>query len=98
MFVRFIWCAKHCDKLEISDVLSFLTCYFFVSLFVMFIFLLLLLEKPQKNFVVGLKLKGEFKQVYEDLENLETKTLVRDIENNVGALIQIIMINLKLVL
>ena len=64
----------------------------------MFIFLLLLLEKPQKNFVVGLKLKGEFKQVYEDLENLETKTLVRDIENNVGALIQIIMINLKLVL
>ena len=71
---------------------------FFVSLFVMFIFLLLLSGKPQKNFVVGLKLKGEFKQVYEDLENLETKTLVRDIEKNVGALIQIIMINLKLVL
>ena len=47
---------------------------------------------------MGLKLKGEFKQVYEDLENLETKTLVRDIEKNVGALIQIIMINLKLVL
>ena len=80
------------------DVLSLFDVLFFVSLFVMFVFLLLLSEKPQKNFVVGLKLKGEFKQEYEDLENLETKTLVRDIEKNVGALIQIIMINLKLVL
>ena len=46
----------------------------------MFILLLLLTEEPQKNFVVGLKLKGEFKQVYEDLENPETKTLVQNIE------------------
>ena len=76
----------------------FLTCYFCFAFCNFVIFLLLLSEKPQKNFVVGLKLKGEFKQVYEDLENLETKTLVRDIEKNVGALIQIIMINLKLVL
>ena len=60
---------------------------FFVSLIVMFILLSLLPEEPQKNFVVGLKLKREFKQVYEDLENPETKTLVRDIEKNVGALV-----------
>lgn len=65
----------------------FLKCYFFVSLIVMFILLSFLPEEPQKNFVVGLKLKREFKQVYEDLENPETKTLVRDIEKNVGALV-----------
>lgn len=65
----------------------FLKCYFFFSLIVMFILLSLLPEEPQKNFVVGLKLKREFKQVYEDLENPETKTLVRDIEKNVGALV-----------
>ena len=76
----------------------FLTCYFFASLFVMFILLLLLTEEPQKNFVVGLKLKGEFKQVYEDLENPETKTLVQNIEKNVGAIVSISMINLKLAL
>ena len=76
----------------------FLTCYFFASLFVMFILLLLLTEEPQKNFVVGLKLKGEFKQVYEDLENPETKTLVQNIEKNVGAMVSISMINLKLAL
>ena len=69
-----------------------------VSLFVMFILLLLLTEELKKNVVVGLKLKGEFKQVYENLENSETKTLVRDIEKNVSALVKIIMINLKLVL
>ena len=76
----------------------FLTCYFFASLFIMFILLLLLTEEPQKNFVVGLKLKGEFKQVYEDLENPETKTLVQNIEKNVGAMVSISMINLKLAL
>ena len=69
-----------------------------VSLFVMFILLLLLTEELKKNVVVGLKLKGEFKQVYENLENSETKTLVRDIEKNVSALVKIIMINLRLVL
>ena len=85
----------------------FLTCYFLcnvgfrvhvVSLFVMFILLLLLIEELQENFVVGLKLKGEFKQVYKDLENPETKTLVQNIEKNVSALVKIIMINLRLVL
>ena len=70
----------------------------FASLFVMFILLLLLTEEPQKNFVVGLKLKGEFKQVYEDLENPEAKTLVQNIERNVGAMVSISMINLKLAL
>ena len=69
-----------------------------VSLFVMFILLLLLTEELKKNVVVGLKLKGEFKQVYENLENSETRKLVRDIEKNVSALVKIIMINLKLVL
>ena len=69
-----------------------------VSLFVMFILLLLLTEELKKNVVVGLKLKGEFKQVYENLENSETKTLVRDIKENVSALVKIIMINLKFVL
>ena len=64
----------------------------------MFILLLLLTEEPQKNFVVGLKLKREFKQVYEDLENPETKTLVQNIEKNVGAMVSISMINLKLAL
>ena len=64
----------------------------------MFILLLLLTEELKKNVVVGLKLKGEFKQVYENLENSETKTLVRDIEKNVSALVKIIMINLRLVL
>ena len=64
----------------------------------MFILLLLLTEEPQKNFVVGLKLKGEFKQVYEDLENPETKTLVQNIEKNVGALVSVSIINLKLAL
>ena len=85
----------------------FLTSYFLcsvgctvkvVSLFVMFILLLLLTEELKKNVVVGLKLKGEFKQVYENLENSETRKLVRDIEKNVSALVKIIMINLKLVL
>ena len=71
---------------------------FLLRFFVMFILLLLLTEEPQKNFVVGLKLKGEFKQVYEDLENPETKTLVQNIEKNVGALVSISMINLKLAL
>ena len=80
------------------DVLSLFDVLFFASLFVMFIFLLLLTEEPQKNFVVGLKLKGEFKQVYEDLENPETKTLVQNIEKNVGAMVSISMINLKLAL
>ena len=64
----------------------------------MFMFLLLLTDTPKKDFVVGLKLKGEFKQAYEDLENPETKTLVKKIEKNVSALVKIIMINLKLVL
>ena len=64
----------------------------------MFILLLLLTEELKKNVVVGLKLKGEFKQVYENLENSETRKLVRDIEKNVSALVKIIMINLKLVL
>ena len=70
-----------------------MTCYFFttVSLFVTFILLLLLTEEPQKNFVMVLKLKGEFKQVYENLENPETKMLVRDIEKNVSALVIIII-------
>lgn len=80
------------------DVLSLFDVLFFASLFVMFILLLLLTEEPQKNFVVGLKLKGEFKQVYEDLENPETKTLVQNIEKNVGAMVSISMINLKLAL
>ena len=69
------------------DVLSLFEVLFFVSLFAMFILLLLLTEEPQKTFVVGLKLKGEFKQVYKDLENPGTKTLIRDIEKNVGALV-----------
>ena len=64
----------------------------------MFILLLLLTEELQENFVVGLKLKGEFKQVYKDLEKPETKTLVQNIEKNVSALVKIIMINLRLVL
>ena len=80
------------------DVLSLFDVLFFASLFVMFILLLLLTEEPQKNFVVGLKLKGEFKQVYEDLENPETKKLVQNIEKNVGAMVSISMINLKLAL
>ena len=80
------------------DVLSLFDVQFFASLFVMFILLLLLTEEPQKNFVVGLKLRGEFKQVYEDLENPETKTLVQNIEKNVGAMVSISMINLKLAL
>ena len=80
------------------DVLSLFDVLFFASLFVMFLLLLLLTEEPQKNFVVGLKLKGEFKQVYEDLENPETKTLVQNIEKNVGAMVSISMINLKLAL
>ena len=80
------------------DVLSLFDVLFFASLFVMFILLLFLTEEPQKNFVVGLKLKGEFKQVYEDLENPETKTLVQNIEKNVGAMVSISMINLKLAL
>ena len=75
-----------------------LRCYFFILLFVMFMFLLLLTDTPKKDFVVGLKLKGEFKQAYEDLENPETKTLVKKIEKNVSALVKIIMINLKIVL
>ena len=62
-----------------------------VSLFVTFILLLLLTEEPQKNFVMVLKLKGEFKQVYENLENPQTKMLVRDIEKNVSALVIIII-------
>ena len=64
----------------------------------MFMFLLFLTDTPKKDFVVGLKLKGEFKQAYEDLENRETKTLVKKIEKNVSALVKIIMINLKIVL
>lgn len=69
-----------------------------VSLFVTFILFLLLTEEPQKNFVMVLKLKREFKQVYENLENLETKMLVRGIEENVSALVMIIIINFRLVL
>ena len=64
----------------------------------MFILLLLLTEELKKNVVVELKLKGEFKQVYDNLKNSETKTLVQNIKNNVSALVKIIMINLKLVL
>ena len=64
----------------------------------MFMFLLFLTDTPKKDFVVGLKLKGEFKQAYEDLENPETKRLVKKIEKNVSALVKIIMINLKIVL
>ena len=45
-----------------------------------------------------LKLKREFKQVYENLENPETKMLVRGIEENVSALVIIIIINFRLVL
>ena len=71
---------------------------FFILLFVTFMFLLFLTDTPKKDFVVGLKLKGEFKQAYEDLENPETKTLVKKIEKNVSALVKIIMINLKIVL
>ena len=78
------------------DILFLFDVLFFASLFVMFILLFLLTEEPQKNFVVGLKLKGEFKQVYEDLENPETKTLVQNIVKNVGVLVSISMINLKL--
>ena len=69
-----------------------------VSLFVTFILFLLLTEEPQKNFVMVLKLKREFKQVYENLENLETKMLVRGIEENVSALVLIIIVNFRLVL
>ena len=71
---------------------------FFILLLVMFMLLLLPTDIPKKDFVVGLKLKGEFKQEYENLENPETKTFVRKIEKNVSALVKIIMINLKLVL
>ena len=82
------------------DLLSFYDVLFFylvnckvpaVSLFVTFTLLLLLTEEPQKNFVMVLKLKGEFKQVYENLENPQTKMLVRDIEKNVSALVIIII-------
>ena len=71
---------------------------FFILLLAMFMLLLLPTDTPKKDFVVGLKLKGEFKQEYENLENPETKTFVRKIEKNVSALVKIIMINLKLVL
>ena len=64
----------------------------------MFMFLLFPTDTPKKDFVVGLKLKGEFKQEYENLENPETKPFVQKIEKNVSALVKIIMINLKLVL
>ena len=64
----------------------------------MFMLLLLSTDTPKKDFDVGLTLKGEFKQVYENLENPETKTLVKKIEKNVSALVKIIMINLKIVL
>ena len=64
----------------------------------MFMLLLLPTDTPKKDFDVGLKLKGEFKQAYENLENPETKMLVKKIEKNVSALVKIIMINLKLVL
>ena len=49
--------------------------------------LLLPTDTPKKDFDVGLKLKGEFKQAYEDLENPETKTLVKKIGKNVSALV-----------
>ncbi|XP_066025209.1 uncharacterized protein [Pocillopora verrucosa] len=39
-------------------------------------------DTPKKDFDVGLKLKGEFKQEYENLENPETKMLVKKIEKN----------------
>ena len=71
---------------------------FFILLLVMFMLLLLPTDTPKKDFVVGLKLKGEFKQEYENLENPKTKTFVRKVEKNVSALVKIIMINLKLVL
>ena len=64
----------------------------------MFMLLLLPTDTPKKDFDVVLTLKGEFKQVYENLENPETKMLVKKIEKNVSALVKIIMINLKLVL
>lgn len=64
----------------------------------MFVLLMLLTEEPQKNFFVELKLKGEFKQVYGDLENPETKALVQNIEKNVSALVKIVMITFRLVL
>ena len=64
----------------------------------MFMLLLLPTDTLKKDFDVGLTLKGEFKQVYENLENPETKRLVKKIEKNVSALVKIIMINLKLVL
>ena len=69
-----------------------------VSLFVTFILFLLLTEEPQKNFVMVLKLKREFKQVYENLENPQTKMLVRGIEENVSAVVIITIINFRLVL
>nr|XP_058962776.1 uncharacterized protein LOC131789637 [Pocillopora verrucosa] len=52
------------------------------------IFLWLILHRQfvdtlKKDFDVGLKLKGEFKQEYENLENPETKRLVKNIEENV---------------
>ena len=52
----------------------------------MFMLLLLPTDTPKKDFDVGLKLKGEFKQEYENLENPETKMLVKKIEKNVSAL------------
>ena len=64
----------------------------------MFMLLLLPTDTSKKDFDVGLKLKGEFKQEYENLENPETKTLVKKIEKNVSVLVKIIMINLKIVL
>ena len=93
--------------MKVFDLLSYFDVLFFykvsckvraVSLFVTFILFLLLTEEPQKNFVMVLKLKREFKQVYENLENLETKMLVRGIEENVSALVMIIIINFRLVL
>ncbi|XP_022793088.1 hemicentin-1-like isoform X3 [Stylophora pistillata] len=39
-------------------------------------------EEPKKTFEVGLKIKREFKQEYEDLENPETKSLVKEIKEN----------------
>ena len=64
----------------------------------MFMLLLLPTDTPKEDFDVRLKLKGEFKQEYENLENSETKALVKKIEKNVSALVKIIMINLKIVL
>ena len=93
--------------MKVFDLLSYFDVLFFyyvsckvraVSLFVTFILFLLLTEEPQKNFVMVLKLKREFKQVYENLENSETKMLVRGIEENVSALVMIIIINFRLVL